>query len=66
MKMSVRSLVCQQSVFQRYQSEKHICQFYPQDGGESQLASKLRHSHPVYTHDKLLAKFKNVSDFLCV
>jgi len=28
----------------------HIPQeFYPQDGGESHLASKLRHCHPVYT-----------------
>ena len=28
---------------------KHLSKFYPQDGGESQLASKLRHCHPVYT-----------------
>jgi len=28
-------------VFQRYHSEKR--EFYPQDGGESQLALKLRH-----------------------
>ena len=44
MKMSVH----QQSVFQRYYSEKHLAEFYPQDGGESQLASKLRHCHPRY------------------
>jgi len=39
---------CQQSVFQRYQSEKHLSEFYPQDGDESRLASKLRHCHPMY------------------
>ena len=48
MKMSVWSLARQQSAFQRYQSEKHLSEFYPQDGGESQLASKLRHCHPMY------------------
>ena len=48
MKMSVWSLACQQSVFQRYSSEKHLSQFYPQDGGESQLASKLCHCQPMY------------------
>jgi len=26
---------------------KNIYEFYPQDGGESQLALKLRHCHPV-------------------
>ena len=31
-------------------SEKHLSEFYPQDGGESQLTLKLRHSHPMYTH----------------
>jgi len=41
-------LACQQSVFQRYHSEKHLSEFYPQDGGESQLALKLRHCHPMY------------------
>ena len=46
--MSVWSLACQQSVFQRYHSEIHLSEFYPQDGGESQLASKLRHCHPMY------------------
>ena len=30
---------------------KHLSEFYPQDGGESQLALKLRHCHPVYTAD---------------
>jgi len=46
MKMSVRSLACKQSVFQRYHGEN--IEFYPQDGGESQLALKLRHCHLVY------------------
>jgi len=36
------------SVFQQHQSEKHLSEFYPQDGGESQLASKLRHYHLMY------------------
>jgi len=49
MKMSVRSLACQQSLFQRYQSEKHLSEFNPQDDGESQLASKLRHGHAMYS-----------------
>ena len=40
--MSVWSLACQRSAFRRYNSEKHLSEFYPQqDGGESQLASKL-------------------------
>ena len=38
-----------ESVFQRYDSEKHLSEFYPQDGDESQLASKLRHYHPIYS-----------------
>jgi len=41
--MSVWSLACQQSVLQRYHSEKHLSEFYPQDGSESQLALKWRH-----------------------
>ena len=41
-------LSCQQSVFQRYHSEKHLWELYPQDGGERQLALKLRHGHPIY------------------
>jgi len=49
MKMSVWSLACQQGVFQRHHSGKHLPEFYLQDGGESQLAVKLRHCHPVYT-----------------
>ena len=49
MKMSVWSLVCQQSIFQRYHRGKHLWEFYPQDGGESQLALKLRHCQPKYT-----------------
>jgi len=52
MKMSVWSLACQQSVFQRYHSEKHLWEFYPQDGDESQLASKLRHCDPMYRGSK--------------
>jgi len=35
----------QSDIFQQYHSEKHLSEFYPQDGGESQLASKLRHYH---------------------
>jgi len=27
---------------------KHLSEFYPQDGGESQLASKLHHCHRMY------------------
>ena len=42
---NVWSLSCQQSVFQRYHSEKHLWEFYPQHGGKSQLALKLRHCH---------------------
>jgi len=41
------TISCRQSVFQRYHSEKHLSEFYPQHGGESQLASKLRHCHPI-------------------
>jgi len=37
---------------QQYHSEKHLSEFYPQDGGESQLASKLRHCRPMYTRNK--------------
>jgi len=48
MKMSVWSLACRQSVFQWYHCEKHLSEFYPQDGGESQLALKLRHCHSMY------------------
>ena len=44
----VITIACQQSVFQWYHSEKRL-EYYPQDGGESQLASKLRHCHPVYS-----------------
>ena len=40
--------VCQQSVFQRYHSGKHFPESYPQDGGESQLVSKLRQCHSMY------------------
>ena len=41
MKMSVWSLARQQSIFQQYHSEKHLSEFYPQDGGESQLANEI-------------------------
>ena len=50
MKISVWSLDRRQSVFQRYHSEKCLSQFYSQGGCERQLASKVRHCHPVYTH----------------
>ena len=45
--MPVRSIACQRSVFQRYHSEKRLSEFYPQDGGESQLVLKLRYCHPM-------------------
>jgi len=32
-KMSIWSLTCQQSVFKRYHSDKHLSEFYLQDGG---------------------------------
>jgi len=54
MKISVWSLGCQQSVFQRYHSEIHLSEFYPQDGDESQLASKVRHCHPMYITREVL------------
>jgi len=28
--------------------KKHLSELYTQDGGESQLALKLRHCHPMY------------------
>jgi len=34
-------------VFQRYHIETHLCE--TQHDGESQLALKLRHCHPMYT-----------------
>jgi len=49
MKMSIWSLACQKSALQRYHSAKHLSEFYPQNGGESQLASKLRHCHAMYS-----------------
>ena len=52
MKMSVWSPARQQSVFQQYHSEKHLSEFNPQDGGESQPASKLRHCHAVYSGER--------------
>jgi len=50
MEMSVWSLACQQSVFQRYHSDKYLWEFYPQDGDETQLALKLRHCQPYVLH----------------
>jgi len=32
---------------------KNIYEFYPQDGGESQLALKLRRYHPMYDNSWL-------------
>jgi len=37
-KMSVWSLIYQQSVFKRYHGDKHFLEFYLQDGGKNQLA----------------------------
>jgi len=36
--MSLWSLIDQQSVLKRYHSKKHLWEFYPQNGGENQLA----------------------------
>ena len=59
---------------------KNIYEFYPQDGGESQLSLKLRHCHPMYSralaffrcsvvivHTRLLCAFynKRMIDDLC-
>ena len=33
---------------------KHLSEFYPQDGGERQLASKLRHCHPMYRRVRIV------------
>jgi len=43
------TIACQQRVFRRYHSEKHLSDFYLQDGGEYQLSLKLRHCRPMYT-----------------
>ena len=32
------ALTDQRGVFKRYYSKKHLCDFYPQNGGENQLA----------------------------
>ena len=39
------------SVFKGYHSDVHFSEFYPQNGGENQLAqgTKLRNCHPMYT-----------------
>jgi len=36
-KISILSLTCQQSVSKRYHSDKHLWEFYLQDGGKNQL-----------------------------
>jgi len=36
--MSILSMTYQQSVCKRYRSDKYFWEFYPQDGGENQLA----------------------------
>jgi len=42
----------QQSVFKRYHSEKHLSEFYLQDGGKNQLAGMEQNNvtacHPMY------------------
>jgi len=38
MSMSTWSLTYRQSVFKWHQGKKHFWEFYPQDGGENQLA----------------------------
>jgi len=39
------------SAISSYHSGKHLSEFYPQDGGESQLALELRRCNPMYTAD---------------
>jgi len=47
--MSVRSLVTTKRISTTSQWQTFVKSFIrAQDGGESQLASKLRHCHPVY------------------
>jgi len=36
--MFISSLACQQSVFERYHSDKRLSEFYLQDGGKNQPA----------------------------
>jgi len=43
--------------YQCVHGEKHLSEVYPQDGDESQLASKLRHCHPMYI---LFEKYINI------
>jgi len=51
-------------IFSNITVKKHLSEFYPQDDGESQLASKLRHCHPMY---KLNAAHKSDNTLmLCV
>jgi len=48
--MSILPLTYQESVFKRYHSDKHVSEFYVQDGGKNhRYGTKLRHCHPVYT-----------------
>ena len=65
MELSVWSLACPRSVFQRYHSEKHVSEFYPQDGGESQLASKLRHCHPRLVNGSTFSGQFSSVPFIC-
>jgi len=55
--MSVLSLTYQQSVFKHYHSDKHLSEFYLQDGGKNQLAKIWNKSMPlppyVLPHGKL-------------
>jgi len=45
-----------QSAFKRYHSDKHLSEFYPQDGGKKinwhRYGTKLRHCHPTYKIEK--------------
>ena len=50
MKMFVWSPACQQlKRISAISQWKHLSEFYPQDGGERQLASKLRRCHPMWS-----------------
>jgi len=60
-KMSVWSLIYQQSVFKRYHGDKHFLEFYLQDGGKNQLAYT---SLPPYVYHSLLTAYHRIgSDF---
>ena len=51
--MSISPLTYQQSVFKRYHSDKHLSDFYLQDGGKKStgidMERLLRHCHPMYS-----------------